>query len=415
MWRLCRGAELSDCRSEAVAVLEPLGASADLCLAYLGRHTEGRDISVWADDVARARTVAEQVGVTYLHGNLLTNEGAVAFQRKEKWEAALRGALRIARGDGAAELAAYVYSNLYELLVSSFEFEAADVEYLDGTALCDDFQLDVYSYCLRGRRAVALTELGRWDEALAVADTVLQSTASPVNLLTSQLATSWVRMRRGKSDVDAVLQPATIAADSLGQPAWIVMTRLARAEQHWLAGDLEAAAAEVVVARTALGSERLVDAEEIAIWEHRLGLPTAIAPVPARVWDERGCAYRAALALVDEGTEASLRDALGRLDALGATATAGLVRRRMRTLGQRVPVGARASTRCHPLGLTVRQRDVLDLVSAGLTNVEIANRLFISAKTVDHHVSAVLAKLGVGNRRDAARAAVERGLIAASD
>ena len=53
--------------------------------------------------------------------------------------------------------------------------------------------------------------------------------------------------------------------------------------------------------------------------------------------------------------------------------------------------------------LTARQLDVLELVRDGLTDAEIAQRLVLSVKTVNHHVAAILAKLGADNRRDAAR------------
>jgi DNA-binding NarL/FixJ family response regulator len=76
-----------------------------------------------------------------------------------------------------------------------------------------------------------------------------------------------------------------------------------------------------------------------------------------------------------------------------------------------VPSGARATTRAHPAGLTRREREVLELVCAGQTNEEIAGQLFISVKTVDHHVSAVLGKLGVGSRKVAASEAVRLGLV----
>ncbi|MER7274768.1 LuxR C-terminal-related transcriptional regulator [Dactylosporangium sp. NPDC000244] len=75
-----------------------------------------------------------------------------------------------------------------------------------------------------------------------------------------------------------------------------------------------------------------------------------------------------------------------------------------------VPAGPRAATRAHPAGLTRREREVLDLICAGHTNAEIAGRLFISVKTVDHHVSAVLGKLGVATRSGAAAEAVRLGL-----
>lgn len=76
----------------------------------------------------------------------------------------------------------------------------------------------------------------------------------------------------------------------------------------------------------------------------------------------------------------------------------------------RLPRGPQSSTRTNPAGLTTRQAEILRLLAAGLSNTEIAGRLVISVRTVDHHVAAVLQKLGVPSGRDAARAAIELGL-----
>ena len=65
-----------------------------------------------------------------------------------------------------------------------------------------------------------------------------------------------------------------------------------------------------------------------------------------------------------------------------------------------VPHRPRTSTLANPSGLTNRQLDVAKLVARGLTNAEVAQRLYISPKTADHHVSAVLTKLGLTNRRE---------------
>ena len=79
----------------------------------------------------------------------------------------------------------------------------------------------------------------------------------------------------------------------------------------------------------------------------------------------------------------------------------------MRDLGIRVPLGPRGATRANPAGLTARQLEVLALLAEGLTNAEIAERLVVSPRTAEHHVAAVLTKLGATTRRDAARRASE--------
>jgi DNA-binding CsgD family transcriptional regulator len=120
--------------------------------------------------------------------------------------------------------------------------------------------------------------------------------------------------------------------------------------------------------------------------------------------------------LHDCDREAPLRQALKIFTGLGATAAVQLTRQRMRQLGIRsIPAGPRTATRADPLGLTRREREVLDLICAGHTNAEIAAKLFISPKTVDHHVSAVLAKLDAPTREVAATHAARLGLVSAAE
>ena len=111
------------------------------------------------------------------------------------------------------------------------------------------------------------------------------------------------------------------------------------------------------------------------------------------------------------GDEAALRDALTQLDDIGAKVAATAARRRLRDLGvQAVPRGPRPATRSAPAGLTAREQEVLALLSEGLPDKEISRRLFISERTVHHHVSAVLAKVGVTSRSAAAAQAARLGI-----
>jgi DNA-binding NarL/FixJ family response regulator len=71
------------------------------------------------------------------------------------------------------------------------------------------------------------------------------------------------------------------------------------------------------------------------------------------------------------------------------------------------------ATKAHPRGLTAREQEILDLLSQGHSNEEISASLFISVRTVEHHVSAILGKLDTTTRKDAAEEARRLGLLGA--
>jgi DNA-binding CsgD family transcriptional regulator len=104
-----------------------------------------------------------------------------------------------------------------------------------------------------------------------------------------------------------------------------------------------------------------------------------------------------------EVAQAHLNAALNICQRLGATAETQAVATRLRELGHTAGTRPRTGEK-----LTSRENEVLELLADGLTNADIASRLFISPKTAEHHVGAVLRKLGLRSRAEAAAYVLRR-------
>lgn len=432
MWRLCRGHDADQAAVRALALLEPLGPGPELAWAYANLATERMNQGQHGQAIRLARqaqAVAGPLGLSDVLSDALNTEGCAAAGVGADWSGLLHRALETASADGLGEQAGRAYSNLYAMYCGELRLAEGERIFLDGIAYCDEHDIGTFSTCLRGERSRVLEMLGRWDEAESLAAGLLQQAGpSPVNRLNPLISLGKIRARRGVQGVWECLDEAMKLADSVGEPSWIALARTARAEASWLEGRAAAAAGELAAAADAAGPHlNTVERSELAAWRSRVtGIrgPAAGLAEPflseiagdhvraARLWDELGLGYCAALAMLGSGAEAVLRNALARLEGLGATAAARLARQKMRELGiASIPAGARAATREHPSGLTRREQEVLELICEGLTNEEISGRLFVSVKTAGHHVSAVLGKLGVPSRRIAATEAARLGLV----
>jgi DNA-binding CsgD family transcriptional regulator/tetratricopeptide (TPR) repeat protein len=422
LWRLCRGQEASAAAADALRTLEPLGPSVELAQAYVtvaGYRATDTHVSEAIAVARRGREIAAQLGSYRVQSAALIIEALAAWPAGQDWEALLSRALAVALDHDAVAEAGHAYTNLHELSCSSRRYAESGPYYLDGVAFCEEHDLGTYLCCLQGVRTATLERLGRWDEAVALSGTVLRRVlAAPVNRMTPIGTIGRIRARRAEPGAWEYLDEAMAAADGTGEPQYVVPARLGRAEAHWLAGDLAAARRDADLADQALAGADPWLSGETAAWLRRAGSDRGPQPRLAepyrlqldgdwrnavKLWDEIGCRYDAALAMLDAAEEPALRQALDICQDLGATATARVIRRTMRKLGIRsIPVGHNTATRAHPLGLTRREQEVLDLICAGRTNAEIAAALVISVRTAGHHVSAVLAKLGVSTRHAAA-------------
>jgi DNA-binding CsgD family transcriptional regulator len=237
-----------------------------------------------------------------------------------------------------------------------------------------------------------------------------------------------VRARRGDPDYRPLLDEALELARSADELQHLAPAVIARGEAAWLEGDREAVLDETESCfELALRREAPWVAGELAYWRWQAGIreemPFAAAEPyalqmrgewrrAAELWTHIGCPYEAALALADADDERAACRALSELQALGARPAATIVARRLRERGATgLPRGPRPSTRTNPANLTTRELEVLELVAQGLRNAEIAERLFLAEKTVDHHVSAILRKLSVRTRAQAAAQAVRLGVL----
>jgi len=425
-------AEAEEAAQAATKILEQLPPGRELAMAYSTvsymRLLVG-DLAAAISWGERAMALAERLGQTEVLVHALNNVGSAGFSRgDDRGREMLERSLVLARGAGLTEHVARAYVNLASTAVDLRRYDIADRCLTYGIRHANDHGVEAWRWYLLAVRARSELERGRWAEAVTSAESVLAD-ARPASFarLTALVVVARVRARRGEPGYWPLLDEALRIASLNGHLQQSGPVAAARAEAAWLEGRYAAVPAEtgdwLKLARE-LGDPWI--AGELACWRLRAGLAGGhggVAAEPyalqlagdwaeaAQCWLALGCPYEAALALADCQDEQALRRSLPMLNELGARAAAAVVVRRLRALGARgLPRVPRASTARNPGGLTGRELEVLSLVVQGLPNRQIAARLVVSPKTVEHHVSAILRKLGIQSRSQARLAAASRGL-----
>jgi DNA-binding CsgD family transcriptional regulator len=428
-WFRGQGDEARKLAMEAVETLEQLPPGAELAMAYSSisqlnmLSDDCEEAERWGD---RALQLAVRFGLTETLVHALNNVGSAEFlMGKPEGTAKVQRSLELALSHEMHEHAARAYTNLvYQALIVR-DYAGTAARLVDGLAYTRERDLDSWTLYKLAMRARAYLEQGLWQMAEDDARAVVQAGPTVARVLAIVVLGS-VLMRRGAPEAQPLLDEARELALATGDIMRIGPMAAARVEAAWLRGDKEQMRAELHVAYDlALRHPQPWRLGELSLWLWRAGAlarpPDAIAPpyqleiggdwkAAAEAWKRIGCPYERALALAG-GDQAAQLQALDILTGLDAGPAAALVRRRLRAAGARgIPVGPRATTKDNPLGLTARQVEILSLLAENLSNKAIAARLRISPKTVDHHVVALLAKLGVSSRKEAASHPIARTL-----
>lgn len=428
-WLAARCMESAYYCQEAVAVLEPHPPDRELVMAYGNRALHfmlTARMPEALEQAGRAIAVANDIGADDIMADALLTLGTTrCLTGDTRGGAELEETLRAAERLQIEDLAARAYANLAMLAVMDRDLDAAQAWLDAGIRYAEERDLITWLDYMRGWSAQLYLAAGRYDLAAQFATRVLtKDHASPHIRFPAASALARIRARRGDPQAADLLKEITGVAQTSGEISHVAPAFIAAAEAAWLDGDDDAAREHATAAyEQAAQYGHPFTVAEAAYWLWQAGGdPPDVPDGPytlqmagdwagaAAAWSGLGCPYERALALADGDADAQA-ESLAALKDLGANATAQRVARRLRDQGVRgVPTGPRAETRANPAGLTRRQLDVVRLIAEGLSNAEIAGRLYISAKTVDHHVSAILGKLGVANRGEAAAWAHRTGL-----
>ena len=432
LWCPGRTAEAEEAGRQAVAVLERVPPGRELAMAYSNLSAFYKDAENAQEALAwgtRALELAQRLDDAEIVVHALNTIGTMeSLAGAPKGRDKLERSLELAHQAGLEEHVGRAFVHLAWAAVRQRSHALANGYLESGLQYCSERGLELYRLYLLGYRARSELDQGRWTEAADSAALLLRvPRTSTVPRIHALVVLGLVRARRGDPGQWEPLDEALALAEPTGELQRIGPVAAARAEVAWLAGQGEIVA-EATEAALDLAVRRRASwvIGELAYWRWRAGIREEIRPggaepyalqiagewaSAAEMWAQMGCPYEAALAPADADEDGPLRRALDELQQLGARPAATFVARRLRRRGARgLPRGPRAATRRNPANLTAREVEVLAFVAQGLRNAEIGERLFLSEKTVDHHVSAILRKLGVRTRGEASVEAVRLGL-----
>jgi DNA-binding CsgD family transcriptional regulator/tetratricopeptide (TPR) repeat protein len=427
--------DAAEAATAALEVLEPLPPGPELAMAYSNLaqlrmlNHDLEETLRWGN---RAIALAEELGETETLVHALNTVGSARYYAgDDQGHEDLTRSLQLSIAGGLLDHAGRALANLAFTAMLAMRLDEADRRLATAIAFASEHDLNSRHGYLLATRAALRARQGRWDEAeTEIRQLLRQPMLSSVPRMMSLTTLGQMCARRGSPEATTTLDEALALAERTGKLLRLGPVRAARAEAALLTGDSKRAREEAGAAQEPVFSRgNHWDRGELAwlLWQSgEREIPTDNLAEPytllisgeyataAAAWRALGCPYDEACALALSDDPDLVHRAIATFERLEAKPGLTSAIHRLRTLGVRdLPMlrrGPRASTRANAAGLTQREVEVLTLVAAGLRNAEIAERLYLTPKTVSHHLSAIYAKLGVETRIEAAHAASQLGI-----
>ena len=379
----------------------------------------------------KAIDIAHKLQDNEMLAHALTNIGTAHMnsrQTREKGIDLVKQSLAISLHNAYHDHAARAYTNLSYQAVDKKDYTMAQQTLDAGLLYCEERELDALKNYMLSIKARLSLETGQWAQALAMASQLLEGeNQTPLIKVGALTVQATIQMRGGHPGALSLLEEAKKIAFKTQEPQRIVPVMIAILEYEWLTGtqfiDQDALQYAIQLVEQ---TDHFVQNSAFAFWlmkarNQPVSLPERYEGYDfsdedtyqkaVLTWERLGCPYEQAILLL-EGSEEDKRKAIIRVDNLGAGAVCEKMKQEMRAAGiNKIPRGIRETTRSNPAQLTNRELSILALLQQSMQNKEIAEKLFISPKTVDHHISSILLKLDVNSRAKAVREASELGIL----
>ena len=417
---------------QAITVLDEQPSSKAKAMAY-SNMAQLKMLSDQTDECIywgeKAIAVAREINDEETPVHAMTSMGSTLMlgqSSKSQGIALLKQSLSVSLKNSYHEHAARAYAALGSNSATIKDYDFAKKTLEEGISYCEERDLDSLKLYMLGWKARVNLELGNWAEAYKIANKLLtKENLLPVIKIGALAVAATVKMRKGEQDVLPLLLEAKTLALRTTELQRIIPVLVALLEYEWVTGKTYIE--QEILDRAVKGfveADKISKKSRFCFWlkkvrkqrvEPKEDLKRLINATTAQEesasWEELSCPYEQALSLFD-GNEDNKRKALSIIQQLGADAVSEKLKMEMRSSGiKKIPRGIRESTKINPAQLTNRELDVLQLLKNGTHNKEIAVTLFISPKTVDHHISSILFKLDVSSRAKAVAEAARLGIL----